>query len=107
MSAFGKALRELLRGKRHRPVRVYVPYDQLTDEFGPLSRTDPHDLEIIVVENPWKASRRPYHKQKLALVVANLRQYALEQAERGVLVTHIVVNGPYRKAFEPRLVPSL
>jgi deoxyribodipyrimidine photolyase-related protein len=30
------------------------------------------------VENPWKAARRPYHKQKLALILANLRHFTLE-----------------------------
>ena len=103
MSAFRKALHERLTGASKRRRWIYVPYDQLTHEVGPLSREDPRDVGIVVVENPWKAARRPYHRQKLALVLTNLRQFALEQAERGVAVKHIVVNGPYRDAF-PALV---
>lgn len=80
---------------------LFVPYDQLSDQIGPLSREDPRRLGIIVVENPWKASRRPYHKQKLALVLANLRHFALEQAARGVAIRHVVASGPYRTALEP------
>ena len=53
----------------------------------------------MLVECPWKAARRPYHKQKLALVLANLRHFALEQAERGVAVEHRVAKGPYGSAL--------
>lgn len=80
---------------------LFVPYDQLSDGLGPLSRDDPSELGIIIVENPWKAGRRPYHRQKLALVLANLRHFALEQAARGVAVRYEVAAGPYRTALQP------
>jgi deoxyribodipyrimidine photolyase-related protein len=63
--------------------------------MGLLSREDPAELGLILIESPWKAARRPYHKQKLALVLSNLRHFALEQAERGVAVCHRVVDGSY------------
>lgn len=78
---------------------LFVPYDQLSDAIGPLSREDPDELGICILECPEKASRRPYHKQKLALVLANLRHFALEQAERGVAVDHRVVAGSYAQAL--------
>ncbi len=80
---------------------LFVPYDQLTDEVGPLARENPKNLGIVLVENPWKAARRPYHKQKLALILSNLRHFALEQAGRGVAVRHVIADGPYRKALAP------
>jgi deoxyribodipyrimidine photolyase-related protein len=80
---------------------IFVPYDQLSDRIGPLSREDPSELGIVVVENPWKAARRPYHRQKLALVLANMRHFAVEQAARGVAVRHVVAQGPYRSALAP------
>jgi deoxyribodipyrimidine photolyase-related protein len=80
---------------------LFVPYDQLSDLIGPLSREEPPELGIVVVENPWKAARRPYHRQKLALVLANMRHFAVEQAARGVAVRHVVAEGPYRTALEP------
>lgn len=43
---------------------ICVPYDQITDRIRPLSRENPNHLGIVLVENPWKASRRPYDKQK-------------------------------------------
>lgn len=78
---------------------LFVPYDQLSDGIGPLSREDPEELGIVLIECPWKAAQRPYHKQKLALVLANLRHFALEQAERGVAVEHHVASGSYGEAL--------
>jgi deoxyribodipyrimidine photolyase-related protein len=78
-----------------------VPYDQLHGGIGPLAREDPGTLGIVVVEAPWKAARRPYHRQKLALVLANGRQFALEQAARGVAVRHVVSPGSYADALGP------
>ncbi|MGC8658064.1 MAG: cryptochrome/photolyase family protein [Desulfomonilaceae bacterium] len=80
---------------------LFVPYDQLTDSLGPLNAEDPRTLAILMVENPWKAERRPYHKQKLAMILSNMRHFAVEQAERGVAVKYVVGNGPYRNVVEP------
>jgi deoxyribodipyrimidine photolyase-related protein len=85
---------------------LFVPYDQVTDQIGPLSREDPKTLGIVLVENRWKAARRPYHKQKLALILANLRHFALEQADRGVAVRHVIADSPYAAVLEP-LIPEL
>lgn len=71
---------------------LYVPYDQLTDQCGPLAEHPPEELGIVMIENAAKARRRPYHKQKLALVLANGRQFALEQAARGVAVRWTVAG---------------
>jgi deoxyribodipyrimidine photolyase-related protein len=67
---------------------IYVPYDQVTDEIGPLSHHEPSELGIVMVETTWKGRRRPYHRQKLLLILANQRQFALEQARRGVAVDY-------------------
>ncbi|MFT6143951.1 MAG: deoxyribodipyrimidine photolyase-related protein, partial [Myxococcota bacterium] len=67
---------------------VYVPYDQLTDRIGPLADAEPADVGIVLVESLAKPRRRPYHKQKLALLLTNMRHFALEQAERGVAVDY-------------------
>ncbi len=91
MSLFRRALsahRVTEEGRRW----LFVPYDQLTDAQGPLARESPRELGIVVVECPEKAERRPYHQQKLALVLTNLRHFALEQAARGVAVRHVVAS---------------
>ncbi|MEO0649966.1 MAG: cryptochrome/photolyase family protein, partial [Planctomycetota bacterium] len=95
MQAFKRALDDRSGGPTGRSW-IYVPYDQLTHQVGPLARIDPAEAGIVLVENPWKAGRRPYHRQKLALILANQRHFALEQAERGVAVRYEVAKGPYR-----------
>jgi deoxyribodipyrimidine photolyase-related protein len=80
---------------------VFVPYDQLSDQIGPLSRQQPGSLGVILIENTWKASLRPYHKQRLAFIVTNLRHFALEQAQRGLAIRYMVSNRPYCQTLEP------
>jgi deoxyribodipyrimidine photolyase-related protein len=80
---------------------LFVTYDQLSDGIGPLSRETPEELGIVLIENKWKAARRPYHKQKLALILANMRYFALEQAARGVAIKYVATNGLYREALAP------
>ncbi|MEM6291305.1 MAG: cryptochrome/photolyase family protein [Myxococcota bacterium] len=101
-SVFAGALAQAMEGRALAGRRwVYVPYDQLTDAVGPLSTSEPEALGIVMVENPQKAGRRPYHKQKLAMVLANGRHFALEQARRGVAVRHVVAEGSYAEALRP------
>jgi len=88
-----KAFRRELDARGSNPAGrtwFYAPYDQLTSGVGPLGREDPRRVGLILVESPNKAGQRPYHKQKLALVLANQRHFALEQAERGVAVRYLV-----------------
>lgn len=80
---------------------LFVPYDQLTDRIGPLSRLSPREVGIVVVESPHKASLRPYHQHKLALLLTNLRHFCLEQKARGVAVRHVVSKGDYASALRP------
>ena len=58
MGAFREALdaRRVDAGGRR---WLFVPYDQLTDAVGPLSRARPREVGIVLVECPAKAARRP------------------------------------------------
>lgn len=101
MSLFRRELRAR-QGHHHGDRRwLFVPYDQLSDGIGPLARQPAAELGIVLVESRAKAARRRYHRQKLALVLANLRQFALEQAARGVAVRHVVTDGDYATALRP------
>ncbi|MFO0611684.1 MAG: cryptochrome/photolyase family protein [Polyangiaceae bacterium] len=84
---------------------VYVPYDQLTDAVGPLSRLRPSERGIVLVESWGKPARRPYHQQKLALLLANQRQFALEQARLGADVR--LLAGPSFEAALDRAVADV
>lgn len=74
---------------------VYVPYDRLTDKTGPLSEQSAKETGIVMMEALGKARRRPYHKKKLALIVAAQRQFALEQAARGAKVIFVFTRGDH------------
>ena len=89
MSAFGTSLRERAGGLGGPRRWVFVPYDQLHDGVGPLQREPATELGVVLIESRAKATRRRYHKQKLALVMTNMRHFALEQAERGVAVRYV------------------
>ncbi|MBI1291107.1 deoxyribodipyrimidine photolyase [bacterium] len=85
---------------------VYVPYDQLTDDVGPLATLPPQQVGIVLVESEWWMRRRPYHRQKLALLMLNQRAFALEQAQRGVAVRYLVTRDSHRAALERELRES-
>jgi len=80
---------------------LYVAYDQLSDGIGPLACEDPAELGIVLVESGWRWARRPYHRQKLALEIANGRHFALEQAERGVAVRFERGDAPFAALLAP------
>ncbi len=98
MSAFLHALKKHAAREGARRW-LYVPYDQLSADLGPLAREAPDELGIVVVESAWKAARRPYHQQKLALLLANQRHFALEQARRGVAVRFVATDQPFGAAL--------
>ena len=102
VNSFRTALRAATKSHGPRPRRwLFVPYDQLHDGIGPLANEPADELGIVLVESKAKAARRPYHQQKLALVLANLRHFALEQAARGVAVRHVVTDAGYAEALAP------
>lgn len=84
------------RGRRW----IYAPYDQLGAHCGPLAESAPRELGLVLIESRSKAERRPYHKQKLALVLANQRRFALEQARRGVAVRYLLHAGDPGEVLE-------
>jgi deoxyribodipyrimidine photolyase-related protein len=67
---------------------IYVPYDRLHDNVGPLADTKPEDAVLVFMESRAKGDRRPYHKKKLTLVLSAMRHFALEQAERGCKIVY-------------------
>jgi deoxyribodipyrimidine photolyase-related protein len=95
-AAFRARLDALNAGRRPEGRRwIYAAYDQLTLDIGPLSEQPPGETGLVVIECPDKAGRRPYHRQKLTLILANLRHFALEAAARGIMVLHVVARGGY------------
>lgn len=63
------------RGDRATTWVLALP-DQLTQDVGPLAR-DPRAGVIMVESDEWM-SRRPYHRQRLAMLLLNAREFADE-----------------------------
>ncbi|MEY4674392.1 MAG: hypothetical protein RL148_2176 [Planctomycetota bacterium] len=101
MSVFRTQLAKLQPRKQAGRRWVLVPYDQLNDGIGVLAREPAEQLGIVLVESRWKARQRPYHRHKLALVLTNLRHFALEQAKRGVAVRHVTGDKPWHELLTP------
>ena len=82
---------------------IYLPYDQLSTELGPLAREPASSLGVVLIESAAKAGRRPYHKQKLALILANQRHFALELAQRGIGVRYLAGEASYAEQLRAQL----
>ena len=80
---------------------AFIPYDQLNDGLGLLGSLPPHEVGIVLVETTWKPQQRRYHKQKLALLLASQRHFALEQAARGVAVRYLMGESDYGTMLRP------
>lgn len=92
-----------IRGRRW----IYVAYDRLTNDVGPLAGADPRDTGLVFVESAAKAERRPYHKKKLALLLSNERHFALEQAARGFKIVYLAGEAPIGDALIAARLPRL
>ncbi len=99
MGVFSETLAALDQGNQ--PGRwAFIPYDQLSAQTGVLRDSQPADLGLIFCETRWKPSQRPYHKQKLALLLSNQRQFALEMARAGYAVRYLDDDRPYANILE-------
>jgi deoxyribodipyrimidine photolyase-related protein len=69
---------------RARPDRwILVFPDQLSLELGALGRDTEASAGVLLVESGEWLSRRPYHRQRLGLILLSQRAFALEAAESG------------------------
>ncbi len=79
---------------------IHVPYDQLDATRSLLAQSDPRETVLAFVESREKALRRPYHRQKLALLLSNQRHFALEMAERGFAIAYHAGDGSFGEGLE-------
>jgi deoxyribodipyrimidine photolyase-related protein len=68
--------------------------DQLTAAVGPLAQAKPGAHEIVLVESREWLSRRPYHVQRVALLLAHARAFAEELRARGHRVMLLQGDAP-------------
>ena len=72
---------------------VWLAYDQLNVAF--LDALPSDDVGVVLIESASKAKRRPYHQQKLGVLLANQRHFAVELQARGIPVLYLLTDANY------------
>ena len=76
--------------------------DQLTFAVGPLASAVPGANEVLLVESREWLSRRPYHVQRVALILAHMRAFAAELSAGGHRVRLLRGDAPMVKLLRER-----
>ena len=77
---------------------LFVAYDQLNEALFEPAKPHEGTLGLVFVESMEKAARRPYHQQKLALLLSNMRHFAVEMAAHHP-VLYLSSSGSYSEAL--------
>ncbi len=67
---------------------VLVLGDQLNRRIGALAAADPGDARVLMIESRAMIEGRPFHRQRLHLVVAAMRRFAAELEDAGFAVDY-------------------
>jgi deoxyribodipyrimidine photolyase-related protein len=101
MSLFTDSLRPFRPRPDRLPSRwVLVGYDQLRPAHPLLADAPPSDTGVIYVETAAKPARRPYHAQKVTLLLAAMRHDALARGRAGHPVVYHASTQWYDGALE-------
>ena len=73
----------------------FVCYDQLNHNIFPWSKNR-KDTGLILIESESKGMSKNYHKQKLALLLSNMRHFAIEAEELGHQVKYYHTKDNYK-----------
>ena len=78
---------------------VWLAYDQLNLAF--IKSLNPSESwGVVFVESPRKAGSRPYHQQKLGVLLSNQRHAAIELQALGIPVLYLFSKTNYAMAIE-------
>ena len=75
-------------------VWVWLAYDQLNVAFLDALNLEGR-LGVVLIESSTKAKRRPYHQQKLGVLLSNQRHFALELQAMGYPVAYLISSASY------------
>lgn len=67
---------------------VWTLGDQLNRKIGALARADPANEQVLLIESKSMLAGRPYHRQRLHLVLAAMRRFAVELRTAGFAVDY-------------------
>ena len=78
---------------------VWLAYDQLNTVFLESLNLD-GKVGVVLIESSDKAGRRPYHQQKLGVLLSNQRHFAVELQDAGHPVAYLISPKPYAAVLE-------
>lgn len=78
---------------------LWVAHDQLHPQLNPWAGESPEETGLIFIESKQRGNTRPYHRQKLAFLLSNLRHRALESQQEGHPVRYLFSHGDYATAL--------
>ncbi|MBP2472288.1 deoxyribodipyrimidine photolyase-related protein [Crossiella equi] len=84
--------------------REQAPLLLFGDQLGPHFRSGHEHRRVVLVESTAALARRPYHRQKLHLVLSGIRHLATELGEQAVLLRARTYREALRELGEPVLV---
>lgn len=91
---YGSSLAQYSMGKQ--PEKwFFVCYDQLNHDTFPWACNNREEIGLILIESMQKGNSLNYHKQKLALILSNMRHFAKEAEELGHIVRYHKTSGNY------------
>ena len=82
---------------------LWLSYDQLNLSFVDDVEPETSHYGIILIESSAKGNKRPYHKQKLALLLSSQRHFALEVQATGRPIRYLMTNGTYEDALKEHI----
>ncbi|HET9076449.1 MAG TPA: cryptochrome/photolyase family protein [Acidimicrobiales bacterium] len=68
---------------------VWVLGDQLNRAIGAMAAADPDRTRVLMVESDAKIASKPFHRQRLHLVIASMRAFAAELRAEGFEVDYV------------------
>ena len=98
--------RRILRVSNSVNAWVWMAYDQLNLELIRDIEQRFGTIGLVFIESEMKGRSRPYHKQKLALLLSNQRHFSLEAQAQGYAVQYIVTKGDYAGVIEALAEPE-
>jgi deoxyribodipyrimidine photolyase-related protein len=82
---------------------IWILGDQLNPRISALESVAPSECVVLMIESLAIARRRPYHKQKLALLWSAMRHFGLELRELGYEVDYYSAQPHLKPALEAHM----
>ena len=78
----------------------FVPYDQLNHDIFPWANLDRENTGLIFIESSKKGNSKKFHKQKLALLLSNMRHFSEEAKSLGHPIIYKSTSLGYRDILD-------